>query len=51
VVSIDDRWHGENNTIPIIDNWIYWTILDDMKILLELGMGLKDKSLLHSIQT
>jgi len=41
MVSIDDWWHRENNTILIINDWIHWTILDDMKVLLELGMSLK----------
>jgi len=43
MVSINDWWHGENNTILIINDWIHWTILDDMKVLLELGMSLKKR--------
>jgi hypothetical protein len=41
MVSINYWWHRENNTILVINDWIYWTILDDVKILLELGMSLK----------
>lgn len=41
MVSINYWWHRENNTILIINDWIHWTILDDMKVLLELGMSLK----------
>jgi hypothetical protein len=41
MVSINYWWHRENNTILIINDWINWTILDDMKVLLELGMSLK----------
>jgi hypothetical protein len=51
MVSINYWWHRENNTILIINNWIHRTVFDDMKILLELGMGLKDRSSLYSIQT
>jgi uncharacterized protein YqcC (DUF446 family) len=51
MISINYWWHRENNTILIINNWIHWTVLDDMKILLELGMGLKGRSSLYSIQS
>jgi hypothetical protein len=51
MISINYWWHRENNTILIINNWINRTVLDDMKILLELGMGLKGRSPLYSIQT
>jgi hypothetical protein len=43
MVSINYWWHRENNTILIINDWIHWTILDDMKVLIELGMSLKEK--------
>ena len=42
MVSINYWWHRENNTILIINDWIHWTILDDMKVLFELGMSLKE---------
>jgi hypothetical protein len=43
MVSINYWLHRENNTILIINDWIHWTVLDDMKVLLELGMSLKKR--------
>jgi hypothetical protein len=51
MVSINYWWHRENNTILVINNWIHGTVLDDMKVLLELGMSLKGRSLLYHKQT
>lgn len=42
MVSINYWWHRQNNTILIINDWIHWTILNDVKVLLELGMSLKE---------
>jgi len=48
MVPINYWWHRHNNTIAIINDWIQWTILDDVKVLLQLGMGLKDIPSLYS---
>ena len=45
-ITIDDRWHGENNSVLVKDNRINWFILYDMQVMSEVAILLQIEKLI-----
>ena len=39
VIPVDDRRHGKNHAIGVVDHWIYWRIADDGEELPQVKIG------------
>lgn len=35
VLTINDGWHGQDNTIAVVDDGVHWLVFNYMKIMLQ----------------